>query len=44
MICFVCVMHTCVHVGLCALSADNENGFIAYPGSSQVSYVPTECI
>ena len=24
--------------GLCALSVDNDNGFIAYPGSSQVSY------
>ena len=24
-------------VGLCALSVDNDNGFIAYPGSSQVS-------
>ena len=22
--------------GLCALSVDNDNGYIAYPGSSQV--------
>ncbi len=27
----------CPILGLCALSVDNDNGFIAYPGSNQVS-------
>ena len=30
--------------GLCALSVDNDNGFIAYPGSSQVSHQLLQCM
>ena len=34
---YVRVLHSLSSlVGLCALSVDNDNGFIAYPGSSQV--------
>lgn len=36
-------VHVAVHVscaGLCALSVDNDNGFIAYPGSNQVCIHP----
>ena len=37
LVCDVCVFTPAP--GLCALSPDNDNGFLAYPGSNQVRQI-----